>query len=63
MTLELRWLASAAEKDGERGGRLPTVRHEHVLGLIERSHSRAEAQAEERICLTMGDGTLIIGSH
>ncbi len=42
------WLASAAEKDGERGGRLPTVRHEHLLGLIGRSHSPAQAQAEER---------------
>ncbi len=48
VTLEIRWLASAAEQDGERGGRFPTVRHEHVLGLIDRSHSSAEAHAEER---------------
>ncbi len=37
------WLASAAEKDGERGGKFPTVRHEHLLGLICRSHSPADS--------------------
>ncbi len=38
---------SVAEKDGESGGRLPTVRHAHLLGLIGRSHFSAEAEAEE----------------
>ncbi len=42
------WLASAAEKDGERGERFRTVRHEHFWGLIGRSHSPAQSQAEER---------------
>ncbi len=28
------WSVSASEKDGERGGRFPTVRHKHLLGLI-----------------------------
>ncbi len=37
VTWEIWWLVSAAEKDGERGGRLPTARHEHLLGLIGRS--------------------------
>ncbi len=41
------WLASAVEKGGERGVRFPTVRHEHLLGLIGRSHSPTKAQAEE----------------
>ncbi len=36
-----------AENDGESGGRLPTVRHAHLLGLIGRSHFPAQAQAEE----------------
>ncbi len=35
------WSVSAAEKDGERGGRFPAV------GLIGRSHVPAQAQAEE----------------
>ncbi len=39
------WSVSAAEKDG---GRFPTVRHEHLLGLIGRSNFPAQAQAEER---------------
>ncbi len=39
---------SAGEKNGERGGRFPTVRHEHLFGLIGRSHSSAEDQVEER---------------
>ncbi len=39
---------SAAENDGESGGRFPTVRHAHLLGLIGRSHFSAQAQAEER---------------
>ncbi len=43
-----RWSVSAEEKDGERGERFPTVRHEHLLGLIGRSHFPAQAQAEER---------------
>ncbi len=30
------------------GGRFSTVRHEHLLGLIGRSHSPAQAQVEER---------------
>ncbi len=38
---------SAAEKDGESGGRFPTVRHAHLLGLIGRSHFSAQAQTEE----------------
>ncbi len=29
------------------GGRFPTVRHAHLLGLIGRSHFSAEAQTEE----------------
>ncbi len=41
------WLASAAEKGGERRGRFATVRHEHFLGFVGRSHSPAQAQAEE----------------
>ncbi len=43
----IRWLASAEEKDGERGGRFPTMRHAHLLGLIGRSHFPAQAQKEE----------------
>ncbi len=42
------WLVSATGNDGERGGRFPTVRHEHLLGLIGRSHSTAQTQADER---------------
>ncbi len=38
---------SAVEKDGESGGRFPTVRHAHFLGLIGRSHSLAQAKVEE----------------
>ncbi len=37
------WLASAADKDGERVGGFPTVRHEYLLGLIGRSHSPADS--------------------
>ncbi len=37
VTWEIWWSVSAAEKDGEREGRFPTVRHEHLLGLIGRS--------------------------
>ncbi len=47
MTWGIRWSVSAAEKDGESGGRFSTVRHEHLLGLIGRSHFPAQAQAEE----------------
>ncbi len=39
LTWGIWWLASAAEEDGERGWRFPTVRHE--------SHSPSQAQAEE----------------
>ncbi len=34
------------KKDGERGGRFPTMRHEHMLELIGRSHFTA--QPDER---------------
>ncbi len=44
----IRWSVSAAEKGGGKGGRFPTMRHEHLLGLISRFHSSAQAQAEER---------------
>ncbi len=47
VTWAIRWSVSAAEKDGESGGRCPTVRHEHLLGLIGRSHFPAQTQAEE----------------
>ncbi len=43
------WLASAARKDGETGRRFPTVKYEHFLGLIGKSHSPAYAQAKERV--------------
>ncbi len=43
----IRWSVSAAEKDGEIGGRFPTMRHAHLFGLICRSHFTAQAQAEE----------------
>ncbi len=42
------WSVSAGDKYGERGGRFPTLRHEHLLGLIGRSHSSAQDQVEER---------------
>ncbi len=38
VTWGIRWSLSAAEKDGESGGRFPMVRHVHLLGLIGRSH-------------------------
>ncbi len=47
VTWGIRWWVSAAENDGENGGRLPTVRHAHFLGLVGRSHFSAQAQAEE----------------
>ncbi len=47
VTWGIRWSVSAVEKDGEREGRFPTVRHAHLLGLIGRSHFPAQAQAEE----------------
>ncbi len=47
VTWGIRWSVSAAEKDGESGGRFPTVRHAHLLGLIGRSHFPAKAQVEE----------------
>ncbi len=46
-TWGIRWSVSAAENDGEIGGRFPTVRPAHLLGLIGRSHFSAQAQAEE----------------
>ncbi len=38
-------------KDRERGGRPQTVRHEHLLGLIGRSHfpTRAQAKRGEKV--------------
>ncbi len=42
------WSVSAAVKDKERRGRFPTVKYEHLLGLIGRSHFPAQPQAEER---------------
>ncbi len=47
VTWGIRWSVSAAENDGESGGRFPTMRHAHLLGLIGRSHFSAQAQAEE----------------
>ncbi len=47
VTWGIRWSVSAAEKDGESGGRLPTMRHEHLSGLIGRFHFPAQAQEEE----------------
>ncbi len=47
VTWGIRWSVSAAENDGESGGRFPTVRHAHLLGLIGRSHLSAKAQVEE----------------
>ncbi len=47
VTWGIRWSVSAAENDGESGGRFPTVRHAHLLGLIGRSPLYAQAQAEE----------------
>ncbi len=47
VTWGIRWSVSATEKDGESGGRLPTVRHAHLLELIGRSHFPAQAQEEE----------------
>ncbi len=47
VTWGIRWSVCAAEKDGESGGRFPTVRHAHLLGLIGRSHFPAQAQTEE----------------
>ncbi len=47
VTWGIRWSLSAAEKDGESGETLPTVRHAHFWGLISRSHFSAQAQSEE----------------
>ncbi len=47
VTWGIRWSVSAAEKDGEIRRRFPTVRHEHLLGLIGKSHFPAQAQAED----------------
>ncbi len=46
VTWVIRWSVSAAENDGESGGRFPTVRHAHLVGLICRSHFPAQAQAD-----------------
>ncbi len=43
----IQWSVSTVEKDGESGGRFRTVRHEHLLGLVGRSHFPAQLQAEE----------------
>ncbi len=48
VTWGIRWSVSAAKRDGERGGRVPTVRHANLLGSIGRSNFPAQAQAEER---------------
>ncbi len=47
VTWGIRWSVSATEKDGEMGGRFPTVRHEHLLGLIGRSHFPTQTQEKE----------------
>ncbi len=47
VTWVIRWSVSAAENDGESGGRFPTVRYAYLLGLIGRSHFSAQVQAEE----------------
>ncbi len=47
VTWGIQWSVSAVEKDGESGGRFPTVRHAHLLGLIGRSHFSAQVQTEE----------------
>ncbi len=36
-----------AKKDGERGGRFPKLRPEHLLGLFDRFHSPTQGQEEE----------------
>ncbi len=44
------YLSSGAENDRERGGRLPTVRHEHLLWFIGKPYSNTQIHAEkERI--------------
>ncbi len=47
VTWGIRWPVSAAKNDGESGGRFPTVRHAHLLGLIGRSYFPAQAHAAE----------------
>ncbi len=44
------WSASGAAKDGERGRSFPTMRHEHLLGLIGRliSPPRPRRKKERR---------------
>ncbi len=49
VTWGIRWSVSAAKKDGERGGRLPTVRHEHLLGLIGRFHFPVQFEQESTL--------------
>ncbi len=65
VTWGIRWSVSVAEKDGESGGRFPTVRHAHLLGLIGRSHFPAQAQteeSEERRWLDWDRGNTILSS-
>ncbi len=59
VTLGIRWSEFAAEKDGESGGRFPTVRHAHLLGLIGKSHFPTHAQGIVRI---EGDWIGIVGT-
>ncbi len=47
VTWAIWWSVSAAVKDGERGGIFPTMRHDYLLGLIDRSRFSAHDQAEE----------------
>ncbi len=41
-------MASATQKKARKGREVPTVRHEDLLRLIDRSHSTAQVQAAER---------------
>ncbi len=59
VTWGIRWSVSAAENDGESGGRFPVVRHAHLLGLIGRSHFSDQAQAEENENRILRIGALI----
>ncbi len=43
----IQWLVSTVEKDGESGGGFPTVKHDHLLGLVGRCHFPAQVHAEE----------------
>ncbi len=48
VTWGIRWSVPGAEKDGESGGRFPTVRHAHLLGFIGKSDFFAQAQKGRR---------------